>query len=71
MCSAFQKVIARGRHAYLLWLPLCWTPEVRHQSRYVNVEIKIPQSFAHAKLLQPSMISVGAVAAQHFENLAA
>lgn len=48
----------------------CWTPEVRHQSWYFNVGIKIPQSFAHAKLLQPSMISVGAVAAQRSENFA-
>lgn len=47
----------------------CSTPEVRHQSWYLNVETKIPQSFTHAKLLQPSVISVGAVAAQHFENL--
>lgn len=46
----------------------CWTPEIRHQRWYLNVAMEIPQCFTHAELLQPLVISVGAVAAQHFEN---
>lgn len=66
---SFPGAISQSGNTCLLWSHCkCWIPEIKHQRWYLNVEMKIPQSFTHAKLLQPSVISVGAVAAQRFES---
>lgn len=66
---SFPGAISQSGDTRLL-RPHCQSriPEIRHQRWYLNVAMKIPQSFTHAKLLQPSVISVGAVAAQRFAS---